>query len=166
MSSAKVSVGDVSARVGAAVLAASSTAIAERGMFSVAVSGGSLPKLLAAGLADETLPLDKWTVFLADERIVPLDHADSNYRLIRERFPNMTVIPIDPKLPPEECAADYQSKVVAQLGEQPVFDAVLLGLGPDGHTCSLFPGHELVRKSVFASWEQIRCNIDKIHLLT
>lgn len=145
MSAAKVSVGDVSARVGAAVLAASSSAIAERGAFSVAISGGSLPKILAAGLKDETFPLDKWTVFLADERIVPLDHDDSNYRLIRERFPDMTVIPIDPSLSPEDCAADYQRKVIDKLGEQPVFDALLLGLGPDGHTCSLFPAHELVR---------------------
>lgn len=144
MSAANVSIGDVSARAAAAVLAASSEAIAERGTFSVAISGGSLPKILAAGLKHETPAIDKWTVFLADERIVPLDHDDSNYRLIREHFPHMTVIPIDPNLSPDKCAEDYQSKVVDKLGEQPVFDALLLGLGPDGHTCSLFPGHALL----------------------
>lgn len=142
--SSNVSVGDVPALAAAAVVAASESAIAARGAFSVAISGGSLPKLLAAGLAGKDVALDKWTVFLADERIVPLDNDDSNYRLVKQHFPDMTVVPIDPALKPAQCAKDYQEKVVGALGDNPVFDAVLLGLGPDGHTCSLFPGHELV----------------------
>ncbi|CDF40197.1 unnamed protein product [Chondrus crispus] len=138
------SVGDVPAKAAEAVLAASRSAIAERGTFSVAISGGSLPKLLAAGLTHAQLPLDKWNVFLADERIVPLTDDDSNFRLVKQYFPDMHVVPIDPTLSPPECARDYQRKIVDKLGEAPVFDAVLLGLGPDGHTCSLFPGHELL----------------------
>lgn len=145
------SVGDVPAKAAEAVLAASRSAIAERGTFSVAISGGSLPKLLAAGLTHAQLPLDKWNVFLADERIVPLTDDDSNFRLVKQYFPDMHVVPIDPTLSPPECARDYQRKIVDKLGEAPVFDAVLLGLGPDGHTCSLFPGHELVRGAIFPS---------------
>lgn len=144
MSAATILVGDVSTRVGAAVLAASEAAIAARGRFTVAISGGSLPKLLAAGLSDAAPPLDKWTVFLADERIVPLDHEDSNYRLICEKIPGIQLAAIDPSLSAEECAKEYQDRLVGSLGESPVFDALLLGLGPDGHTCSLFPGHGLV----------------------
>lgn len=113
---------------------------------SVAVSGGSLPKLLAAGLQDagqSDLP-SKWGhVLLADERVVPLDHEDSNYRLIAEQL-GRAPIPIDPSLPTSECATDYEAKVTAALGDTPVLDCALLGIGPDGHTCSLFPEHALV----------------------
>lgn len=143
MSSPKVHIGDVSSRVGTAVKQLSDSCIAEKGSFSVAISGGSLPRLLAAGLPD-SLPYDQWNVFLADERVVPLDDDDSNYKLVRGQLPKLSVVPIDPTLDADECARDYQKRLVEKMGDELVFDVVLLGIGPDGHTCSLFPGHPLV----------------------
>lgn len=142
--SASVLVGDVSSRLGNLVEKCASEAIQKHGRFSVAISGGSLPKQLSQGLPSDT-DFSNWDVFLADERIVPLDHEDSNHRLILSHFPNMSVVAIDPDLSPEECAKHYEQAVVKVLGESPKFDAILLGIGPDGHTCSLFPGHKLVR---------------------
>lgn len=146
----KIHIGDVSARVGTVVKQLSESCIAEKGFFSVAISGGSLPRLLAAGLPD-SLSYDQWTVFFADERIVPLDDDDSNYKIVRENLPQMSLVPIDPTLDADECAREYQKRIVEKLGEEPVFDIVLLGLGPDGHTCSLFPEHPLVSR-VMERW--------------
>lgn len=140
-----IHIGSVPERLGKTVHDASQVAIQERGRFSVAISGGSLPKLLAAGLKAYDVDVGKWDVFLADERVVALDHDDSNYREILSRIPSLPVIPIDPSLSSDECASDYKNKLVGKLGESPKFDMLLLGLGPDGHTCSLFPDHSLVR---------------------
>lgn len=134
---------DVPSSVATLVLQKSAEALSKTGKFTVALSGGSLPKILAQALPS-SVDISKWRVFLADERIVPLDDADSNYRQIQSQIPGLSVIPIDPTLSPRECALNYQRLVTEALGEKPVFDAVLLGLGPDGHTCSLFPGHPLV----------------------
>lgn len=114
---------------------------------SVAVSGGSLPKLLAAGLKQVGLsdaPKTWKNIFLADERWVPLDDADSNFRSIFEHL-KCELVKINPELSVTEGAKKYQEKLVEQLGSPPTIDCVLLGLGPDGHTCSLFPKHKLVR---------------------
>lgn len=146
MTAANISIGDVPALLGPSVHTLSQKVLAENQSFNVAISGGSLPKLLAAGLPDTT-DFSKWNVYLADERIVPLDDKDSNYREVISKFPGMSVVPINPELSPEDCANDYESKVQAMGG---VFDLVLLGLGPDGHTCSLFPGHPLVSFTAFS----------------
>lgn len=147
--SPKVHVGDVPSKLGAIVREKSAAAISQRGAFTVAISGGSLPKLLSQALHGDVnsshIDFSNWVVFLADERIVPLDDTDSNYRSIKSFFPTMDVIPIDPSLAPAQCATHYQAALTEKLGDSPVFDVVLLGLGPDGHTCSLFPDHPLVR---------------------
>jgi 6-phosphogluconolactonase len=136
----------------------SARAVAERGRFSVAISGGSLPKLLGPPLAVQPLrsqiEWSAWHVFWADERCVPLAHTDSNYRLAREYLFDHVPIPadqiyaIDDARPPGPTAEAYQG-LLRQLfqpgpGQIPRFDLILLGMGEDGHTASLFPGHPLL----------------------
>lgn len=133
-------------------------AVAERGRFMVALSGGSLPKLVAPPLVAEPLRSQvdwpAWHVFWADERCVPLDAPDSNYRGAREVLFDQVDIPagqiytLDDALDPTAAAAAYQA-TLAQVfqpaaGQLPGFDMILLGMGEDGHTASLFPNHPLL----------------------
>jgi 6-phosphogluconolactonase len=150
------------------VIACQDAGLARHGVFKVAVSGGSLPKTLAqALLADPTSPhdtvkWDKWEIFFADERAVPLDHADSNYGLLKsellDKLPagtaSPTIHPINTEFldDTQELADQYEQTLVRSFAGRdsvrlPIFDLLLLGCGPDGHTCSLFPGHELLRET-------------------
>ncbi|EJT81862.1 6-phosphogluconolactonase [Gaeumannomyces tritici R3-111a-1] len=140
--------------------------ITRHDVFKVAVSGGSLPKSLAQALLDPKgagqVRWDKWEIFFADERAVPLDHDDSNYGLVKKELldripasqPQPTVHAIDPALlgDTQELADSYEQVLVRSFASRdsvklPIFDLLLLGCGPDGHTCSLFPGHELLRET-------------------
>ncbi|NOX97462.1 MAG: 6-phosphogluconolactonase [Nitrospirae bacterium] len=131
----------------------SGRAIKDRDCFTVAVSGGKAPvgfyRKLAACKSD--LPWDKTHIFLVDERFVPFDDAESNYGMIRDEFLHQVEIPaanVHPiptgKETPRAAAEQYEKelKTFFQLreGEFPVFDLVMLGIGEDGHTASLFPG--------------------------
>lgn len=141
--------------------------------FKVAVSGGSLPKTLAKALLspssssteEDTIKFSKWEIFFADERAVPLSHEDSNYALLKaellDKIPESQgqpkVHPIDENLlnDVQELADQYEKLLVQKFASRdsvriPIFDLVLLGCGPDGHTCSLFPGHPLLRED--AAW--------------
>ncbi|KZF25092.1 6-phosphogluconolactonase [Xylona heveae TC161] len=137
--------------------------------FKIAVSGGSLPAVLAKalltpgnGTPEDTVRFDKWEVFFADERAVPLDHADSNYKLLKsellDKIPaelgQPIVHPIDVTYldDVQELADQYEQELVKSFAAKdsvklPIFDLLLLGCGPDGHTCSLFPNHSLLRES-------------------
>ncbi|KAK9766445.1 suppressor of los1-1 [Basidiobolus ranarum] len=153
-------VSEVSVALAQYVAKASAEAIQRHGRFTVALSGGSLPNTLAAVLKDDpSVQWSKWHVFFADERCVPLDHEDSNYLLAkRELFdhvsiPDAQIYTINNSLvnDVEKASDDYQDtlrKVFASKTEVmfPVFDLILLGIGPDGHTCSLFPGHPLLQE--------------------
>lgn len=99
-------------------------------------------------------------VYYADERAVPLDHPDSNHHLCQTEFYSKISIPpanihtIDPTLLDdlEELADAYEQQLIMQFAAKdsarfPIFDLILLGMGPDGHTASLFPGHELLQES-------------------
>ncbi|KIW08954.1 6-phosphogluconolactonase [Verruconis gallopava] len=154
------------------VLTAQNESIARHDVFRVAVSGGSLPKVLAkALLADpdparvdrDTPKYSKWEIFYADERAVPLDHEDSNHRLVKEelldkidteKYGKPEVFPIDVKYldDVQEMADQYEQTLVSRFAARdsvriPMFDLLLLGCGPDGHTCSLFPGSPLLRET-------------------
>jgi 6-phosphogluconolactonase len=151
------------------VLQCQKAGLARHDAFKVAVSGGSLPATLAKALLspsngsdDDTPFFSKWEVFFADERAVPLDHKDSNYRLVKEelldKIPESMgkpiVHPIDIKHLDEtqELADQYQELLMNSFAAKdsvklPAFDLLLLGCGPDGHTCSLFPNHELLRET-------------------
>ena len=125
-------------------------AVAERGACSIALSGGSTPRRLFQLLAARgraALPWERIDLWWGDERTVPPDHADSNYRMAREALIEplglaaARVHRIAGELAdPAAAAAAYERALVDALGAPPVLDVVLLGMGPDGHTASLFPG--------------------------
>lgn len=142
-------------------------AVAARGRFIVALSGGSLPKILGPALAaDPQIVWPAWRVCWADERCVPPSHPDSNYSVAKEYLFDHTLIPpnqiYNPNttLDPAGAAAAYEN-TLAQLffnlpnfqpsnlptSPLPRFDLILLGLGEDGHTASLFPGHPLLHET-------------------
>lgn len=123
-------------------------AIAERGVFHAALSGGSTPRAIHAWLAEHAYELD-WSqvhLWFGDERCVPADHPDSNYKMARETLLDALDIPIDNIHPmrgefnPPQAADIYESDLRSTFPEElPRFDFIFLGLGDDGHTASLFP---------------------------
>ena len=145
-------------------------AVARRssGNFAVALSGGSTPRRLYELLAGAELPWERVHWFWGDERFVPPDHPDSNYRMAREallsRAPvaaaNVHAMPTE-GISPEEAALEYEATLKRFYGaetllpERPLFDLILLGIGEDGHTASLFPGH--------ASLEETRRWVVAVH---
>lgn len=162
---------DPAARVAAIVSEAAAKAISAHGAFSIAIAGGSLVKMLGAMADMPGVQWDKWHVAWVDERCVPHDHPDSNYGGAREAWLSKVPIPssqvhaIDQSLCTAEAKAkggaamaaaaadDYQRRLQALPrevlprsadGSLPAFDLLLLGFGPDGHICSLFPGHPLL----------------------
>jgi 6-phosphogluconolactonase len=130
-------------------VAVGQTAIEDRGLFNVALSGGNTPRaaftLLGQEPARSALSWADVHVYFGDERCVPPDDEQSNYRMAEKTFLESVAIPkanvhrMRGELDPAEAAAEYAATLRANMGE-PRFDLILLGLGPDGHTASLFPG--------------------------
>jgi 6-phosphogluconolactonase len=136
------------------------TALAAKGPFRVSLSGGSTPKalygLLASGEFRDRFPWRQVSWFWGDERFVPYDHPESNYRMTREAMlakapvPPENVFPIPTDGDPEDAARRYERTLQEVYGaptldpSRPLFDIVLLGMGPDGHTASLLPGDKLL----------------------
>lgn len=118
-------------------------AIDEHGFASLAVSGGSTPQSLFRRWQAETFPrLESVLVFMSDERLVPLSSIDSNAGTMLRLWPDVAMAKVrlpDISTAPAGTSADYEQRVVNELGSEPVFDCVMLGLGEDGHTASLFP---------------------------
>lgn len=130
-------------------------AIEDREAFSIGLSGGSLVKFLCNGLPSISTSWDKWSLFFCDERLVPFSDEDSTFKLYKEGLIGKTplteeqFVVINPELEVDEAAKDYESKLRSKFPdcEWPVFDLLLLGMGPDGHTASLFPGHKLLQEN-------------------
>jgi 6-phosphogluconolactonase len=128
-------------------------AVERRGRFAAALSGGETPVDFYARLSfsGRDLPWRDTHIFLADERCVPLNHPDSNYRMIeanllrRVSIPRRNVHPVLVDQEPRAAAEAYEGELRRFFrladGEPPRFDLIMLGLGADGHTASLFPGH-------------------------
>lgn len=127
-------------------------AIRRAGRFTVALSGGSTPLPLFQAIEEQAagsgISWERVHLFWADERCVPPDHPDSNYRLVRENLlarlpePGPKLSRIRGELPPEEAARTYEGELAACFTGHviPRFDMIWLGVGADGHTASLFPG--------------------------
>ena len=119
---------------------------------NIGLSGGSLPKFLAAGMKThqgKDLNWSKVNFFFCDERMVPKDDPESTLGLYLDLFKDTLIkaeqfISVNVEMEVEEAAQDYESKLVKLMGADPKPDLLLLGMGPDGHTCSLFPGHQLL----------------------
>ncbi len=132
-------------------------AVGEHGRCDLVLSGGSTPRRTHELLAAVELPWDKVHVFFGDERCVPPDHVDSNWRMAREtliqraRIPDANVHRISGERDPEDAASDAENVIQEHFGlrpgEMPRFDVVLLGMGADGHTASLFPGTNALEES-------------------
>ena len=154
----RVADAEAAARAAAVLVAdAASRSITERGMFTIALACGSTPRRLYQLLADASAPFrarigwNRTHVFFGDERHVAPDHPDSNYRMAREALldhvPAASVHRMRGEMPEAgSAAADYEIELgrffglAGVGGPPPQLDLVLLGLGPDGHTASLFPG--------------------------
>jgi 6-phosphogluconolactonase len=155
---------------------ASKESIDKKGKFTVAISGGSLPNLLGGLINNSAVKWNKWYtispfslgrrlrfprhVYYVDERVVPLDHPDSNHKLCKDNLWSRVSIPEDQIHPIdvnylddlEELSDAYEKNLIHEFAQKdsarfPIFDLILLGMGPDGHTASLFPSHELLSES-------------------
>lgn len=144
--------------------------VAARGRFTVALSGGSTPKAIFALLARDyanghALPWGKIHIFFGDERHVPPDHADSNFRTANENLLSKVPIPaanvhrIEGERDAADAAARYEAGLRSTFGNSsgpvPRFDLIMLGMGADGHTASLFPGSTALHERqalVCATW--------------
>jgi 6-phosphogluconolactonase len=154
---------EIHAVLGGMIADAAEAAIRERGVFLLATSGGSFPSVLSSALSGVTssgrdLQCEKWVLCYADERHVALDDADSNHRATAAAFcaadaarawwRPRAVLTIDASLPLGACAEAYERELRAHLpAAGGALDLVLLGMGPDGHTASLFPGHALLAQT-------------------
>ncbi|MGA8621519.1 MAG: 6-phosphogluconolactonase [Candidatus Sulfotelmatobacter sp.] len=151
------------------VIRAVTEAVAHRGRFTIALSGGSTPKnlyTLIAANASAILPWDRMFFFWSDERHVPPNDPESNYRLAKEYLLSKVPVPPDNifRVPAENPDASAAAEAYEQtlrkffavaLGEFPRFDLILLGMGPDGHTASLFPETAALQEKsrlVVANW--------------
>jgi 6-phosphogluconolactonase len=144
-------------------------AVHRKGSFSVALSGGSTPKGLYSLLASKRGPAVPWaetSIFFSDERFVPPDDPESNFRMAKETLLSKVSVPAanifrlkTEESDPDRVASQYQTVIenhfASSRGAVPVFDLILLGLGPDGHTASLFPGSAALdekKRLVVSNW--------------
>jgi 6-phosphogluconolactonase len=141
---------DIATCAAGMIVEAARNAIHRSGRFSIALSGGSTPTALHTTLAsDDFRDAIDWQnvlVFWGDERFIPRTDAQSNFRMARETLlskvpiPESNIYPVTIKGSPEDAAEDYARTLRTVLGEDARLDLILLGLGEDGHTASLFPG--------------------------
>lgn len=131
--------------------------IAKKGRFIVALSGGNTPKrlyqLLATPEFSRNIPWKKVFLCWSDERFVPRTDGESNYRMVKENLldhitiPQKNIFPVPVRGAAKQCAVRYEATIKKVFADKaPVFDWLLLGIGDDGHTASLFPGTTILKK--------------------
>lgn len=120
-------------------------AIAARGVFRIALSGGNTPRPVYEVLAKRDLPWSRWEITFGDERCVPPDDAQSNFRMAKNawfepaKIPAANILRMEGELEPAAAAEKYESALLEKSSPYG-HDLILLGMGDDGHTASLFPG--------------------------
>jgi 6-phosphogluconolactonase len=140
----------------AIVLEQIKTAIQERGQCTIALSGGSTPKPLYEAIAAQNLPWEQLHIFWGDERYVPPTDPDSNQRMARQAWLDQVNLPAenihpmptgaaDPAIDAQKYEQELQQFFQVSAGEFPALDIILLGIGDDGHTASLFPHTEALQ---------------------
>lgn len=126
------------------ILDAAKSAISERGQFKLVLAGGTTPEKVYRLLAQADADWSEWFIYYGDERCLPAGHAERNSVMAEQAFLDKVAIPktqvfaIPAELGPDQAAIQYRQVVKDALP----FDLVLLGMGEDGHTASLFPGHQ------------------------
>ena len=146
---------DAATACGDRILALLDAARKARGVATLAVSGGSTPRLMFQSMAQRNYDWSGIELFWVDERIVPPTDAQSNYRMTREALldaigmPAVRIHRIEGELTPKEANENYVAEIRRVFGLSggtlPVFDVIQRGMGPDAHTASLFPGEPLIR---------------------
>lgn len=151
------------------IVAAADRAVESKGIFTIALAGGSTPKALYELLANETyhsrIDWTKVEIFFGDERCVPPGHAESNYRMAKDAM--LCPVSIPPKnvhrmrgeLDPEQAARNYSRMLKEKFGDGGL-DLILLGMGDDGHTASLFPHTQALNET------QHRCAANYVEKLS
>ncbi|XP_067628895.1 probable 6-phosphogluconolactonase isoform X1 [Eurosta solidaginis] len=145
---------EVTAKLASEISICAKRALDESGVFRVGLSGGSVLNFLCNAIPRIDTDLSKWKFFFCDERYVVETDPESTYGVYKSKMVPRTNLkleqfePIDINLPLNDCASDYEHKILKEFGAKagtiPIFDLLLLGMGPDGHTCSLFPNHALL----------------------
>lgn len=142
------------------ILERGTAAIAERGLFRLSLAGGNTPRAIYTAMTQlaPDFPWAKTQITFGDERCVPPDDKDSNYRMAHESLISLANIPegnvfrVRGEIAPEDAAQEYEkllAAVASRFGEERyVHDLLLLGLGPDGHTASIFPGSPAIEETV------------------
>ena len=147
------------------IVAEAAEAIAARGAFSIALSGGNTPKPVYKALADKPLDWRRIHIFFGDERCVPPDDDRSNYHMAKAALIDHVAVPpgnihrMRGEDEPNAAASAYEEEMKSALQPDVRFDLVLLGLGDDGHTASLFPGLAAVSETARAA---LACYVESV----
>ncbi len=147
--------GELTRAAAALIIDTAKAAVTSKGRFSISLSGGHTPEQLYALLANQPykneIPWDKTYIFWGDERCVALDDKDNNAHMAKVQLldyidiPATNIFPMPVNLPPIQAAMEYERSIRNFFKDQPAaFDLILLGLGENGHTASLFPGTDVL----------------------
>jgi 6-phosphogluconolactonase len=128
-----------------AIVKSAEEAIAERGQFSIVLAGGNTPRAVYRLIRELDLDWSKWHIYHGDERCLPVNHEDRNSLMVEQVWLHYVDVPTSQvhDIPAELGPIDGAKAYAQTLSAAPAFDMVLLGLGEDGHTASLFPNHAL-----------------------